>query len=332
VSKIILLNNLKDEVIDCLHIQNPTNATKVRIDADSANNVVVSDAFAGLYASPYPGRIQFDPNSAATQEIAHKLLEKLASEANLDIPFIDQSHPLWPLIITIVSNDQASDDFLDLLGKYYQNSPFDLSGALNDLQNWERLGAAAWSLAEVQSHGQLADLLEKLAQPRGLCNLARTELRSYRWFATREYTEESSSSTMLRKENPNHQPTVVHDNRHYLLFGQNEEHITPQSWFNAAWKFIEHFRCNFGMFVTEAMLYKRVTIVGSPDIDVPVTKDDQFFLEEYTGYQEDTNDGTKERYRHVERLYITNADQLTTILNDRIEKNLAFEGGDIIIH
>jgi len=76
------------------------------------------------------------------------------------------------------------------------------------------------------------------------------------------------------------------------------------------------------------MLYDKVTIVGADDASVPVSREDQWFLEEYTGYVE-KEDGTKEPWRQVERLNVTNAKQLSELLEGRIERGVSFEGGEI---
>jgi len=82
------------------------------------------------------------------------------------------------------------------------------------------------------------------------------------------------------------------------------------------------------MFVTEAMLYDNVTIIGADSTPVPVSREDQEFLEEYTGYIE-KEDGTKERWRQVERLSVVNAQQLSDLLEDRIKRNVRFDGGEV---
>ena len=271
------------------------------------NWVYVTGSFRGRHSSPYPGRICFDPAAPETMSLAHDFLSFLAQESELTLPDLADDDPLFRLIVEIVSNDKASDRFFEILTGQAGEEGFDLGAALSALQaEAETLlpGAEAWELAEVEQRGQLAQLLEKLATEGSFRYAAEVKLREYK-------LEE-----------------CIDDGGQFSLFGQDPERIAPKAWFDAAWKFIQHFRCNFGMFVTEAMLYDKVTIVGADDASVTVSREDQEFLEEYTGYIE-KEDGTKERWRQVERLNVTNAKQLSELLESRIERGVGFEGGEI---
>jgi hypothetical protein len=271
------------------------------------NWVWVTASLPGRHSSPYPSQVRFDPAAPETKSLAHDFLSFLREKSELTLPDLADDDPLFRLIVEIVSNDQASDRFFEILTGQAGEEGFDLGAALSALQaEAETLlpGAEAWKLEEVEQRGQLAELLEKLATDDVLRNAAEVKLREDKF-------EE-----------------CISDDKHFVLFGQDPERIAPRSWFDAAWKFIQHFRCNFGMFVTEAMLYDKVTIVGADDASVPVSREDQEFLEEYTGYIE-KEDGTKERWRQVERLNVTNAEQLSELLESRIERGVSFEGGEI---
>jgi hypothetical protein len=271
----------------------------------TGNWVWVTGSFSGYHSSPYPGQVRFDPAAPETKLLAHDFLRFLREESGLTLPDLADDDPLFRLIVEIVSNDQASDRFFEILTGQAGEEGFDLGAALSALQaEAETLlpGAEAWKLEEVEQ--QLAELLEKLATDGSFRCAAEVKLREDKF-------EE-----------------CISDDKHFVLFGQDPERIAPKSWFDAAWQFIQHFRCNFGMFVTEAMLYDKVTIVGADDASVPVSREDQEFLEEYTGYIE-KEDGTKERWRHVERLNVTNAEQLSELLKGRIERGVGFEGGEI---
>jgi len=76
------------------------------------------------------------------------------------------------------------------------------------------------------------------------------------------------------------------------------------------------------------MLYEKVTIVGARNAPVAVSDEDQWFLQEYTGYIE-RDDGYRKPWRQVERLNVTNAQQLATLLAERIKRGTCFEGGEI---
>jgi hypothetical protein len=279
----------------------------------TGNWVWVTSSFPGYHSSPYAGRVRLDPFAPETMSLARDFLSFLAKESELTIPDLADDDPLFRLIAEIVSNDDAADCFFEALTGQVVEEEFNLRAALDTLQAEALLpGAEAWKPVEVEGRGQLAQLLDKLATNGVLRSAAEIKLREYRW----QY--------------------VIHDHRHYLLFGQNEQRITPKAWFDAAWKFIQHFRCNFGMFITEAMLYDKVTIIGADNAPVSISKEDQEFLAEYSGRivqciekEDGTVEEVREPWRQVERLNVVNAKQLYKLLEGRIEQGVCFEGGEI---
>jgi hypothetical protein len=275
----------------------------------TGNWVWVKGSLPGYHSSPYPSQVSLDPSAQETTELAQEFLHFLAQESGAATPDLGDDAPLLRLIVKVVSDDDAGDRFLETLKGQPEEKGFNLGDVLSALQTKKLLPEAeAWKLEEVKKY-KLDELLEKLAgkladkTPQGgqFHFDVKARLRENRW----QY--------------------VVHDHRHYLLFGQTRDRITPKSWLDATWKFIQRFRCNFGMFITEAMLYDKVTIVGADDIPVPVSRKDQQFLEKYTGYIEQ-EDGTKKQWRQVERLNVANAAQLAALLQDRIDRGVCFEG------
>jgi hypothetical protein len=150
----------------------------------------------------------------------------------------------------------------------------------------------------------LLALLLRLIQDRRLELDLRNRLRGYLW---------------------NQRDYLRHDHRHYLLFGHTPERLAPLSWIEASWNFIQRFPCNFGFFVTEAMLYPKVTIVGAPDLSVPVNKDEEKFLREYIAHP-DPNEF------ELERLWVRTAKELQTFLDERVTSEVRFVGGDVGPH
>lgn len=301
----VSFQDLANKIAEMLLIPPPKRpGSRYNLTFDTANNLEVSTSFAGLYSSPYAGQVRLDPAAPETLSLAHDFLNFLAQESGLTLPDLADDDPVLQPIVELVSSDEAGDAFFKVFTGQVEEGRFDLRGALDRLQVEKLPNVQTWELAEIEQRGQLAQLLHKLATDDVLRYAAEVKLREYKW----RY--------------------VIHDHRHYLLFGQNRERITPKAWFDAAWEFIQHFRCNFGMFVTEAMLYDKVTIIGAENASVPVGRRDQEFLEEYTGYLE-REDGTKEPWRQVERLNVVNAKQLSKLLKDRIKRGVCFEGGEI---
>jgi hypothetical protein len=110
----------------------------------------------------------------------------------------------------------------------------------------------------------------------------------------------------------------------FLLFGQTPAHIVPRAWIEASWNYIHHFRCNFGFSATEAMQYPKITIVGTPDVAVSVTQKEEKFLRDYLNDQPDNH--------KLERLWVRSADELKTLLDERVARNISFEGGNVGFH
>lgn len=109
----------------------------------------------------------------------------------------------------------------------------------------------------------------------------------------------------------------------YLLFGQTDKEIIPYSWIQASWNYIDKFRCNFGFNLAEVLLYPTITIVGTPDIPIPVTQEQENemrkSLESIPKFQ-------------IERLWVRTPEELSTLLEERIKENQSFYGGDVGPH
>ncbi len=113
---------------------------------------------------------------------------------------------------------------------------------------------------------------------------------------------------------------IVDDGDHFLLFPQTVERIAPRAWFDAAWPFVAHFRSNFGLYLGEALLYSRVTIVGSSTVNPAVTGQQENFL----------NREAEKVGRLVERISITNANDLGRILDWGVAHDVRFGlGGEV---
>jgi hypothetical protein len=111
------------------------------------------------------------------------------------------------------------------------------------------------------------------------------------------------------------QGKVIDDGDHFLLFPQTIERIAPRAWIDAAWPFIAHFRSNFGFYLGEALLYSRVTIVGSPTPNPAVTEEEEQFLKQ-------------DESRLVERLPATSGDNLRQVLDWGVSHDVRFGLGD----
>lgn len=110
---------------------------------------------------------------------------------------------------------------------------------------------------------------------------------------------------------------VVDDGDHLLLFPQTVEKIAPQTWFDAAWPFIARFRSNFGLYLGEALLYSRVTILGHVTCDPAATEQQETFLKRGDS-------------RQVERIAVANAYDLRRVLDWGVAHNVRFGlGGEI---
>ena len=106
----------------------------------------------------------------------------------------------------------------------------------------------------------------------------------------------------------------------YLLFGETENEIISFPWIQASWKYIDKFRCPFGFTIAEAMFYPTITIVGTPDLLVPVSKEQENLIKESFNTLEDFQ---------IERLWVKTPEELSILLEERIVKNQSFYGGDV---
>jgi hypothetical protein len=168
-----------------------------------------------------------------------------------------------------------------------------------------------FSKLDPETQQWMAGLVVAMIRSRDLEAVVRTRLRGYLW---------------------NH---VQHDNRQYILLGQNDRGIMPRSWVNACWGFVNRFRCNLGWYVTEAMLYQSITIIGVPDLPIAVTSAEEQFLREYLPYTGlDVKVYTPEEQiirlpYQIERIWVRTTGELQTYLQKRIDQNMRFEGGNV---
>ncbi len=109
----------------------------------------------------------------------------------------------------------------------------------------------------------------------------------------------------------------------YLFFGQNSEHIIPLPWIQASWKYLDKFRCTFGFNGLEAILYSKITIIGTPDLPTPVTQEQENLIRESFKTLEDFQ---------IERLWVKTPEELEALLEERIEQDKPFYGGDVGPH
>ncbi|HEY9800843.1 MAG TPA: hypothetical protein V6D25_10830 [Leptolyngbyaceae cyanobacterium] len=109
----------------------------------------------------------------------------------------------------------------------------------------------------------------------------------------------------------------------YILFGQNETEIVPIPWIQASWQYFNKFRCRFGFTIAEALYYPTITIVGTPDLPVAVTTEQENYIKELLNTSESSN---------IERLWVKTPEELSTLLEERIKENQPFSGGDVGPH
>ena len=108
----------------------------------------------------------------------------------------------------------------------------------------------------------------------------------------------------------------VDDGDHILLFPMDPEGLCPRAWFEAAWAFLEHFRSNFCFYPQEAFMYKNITLIGQP-------------LGTRRGVGQEIEDALKsKKWRRVERIWCTSAEDLEAVLERRIEEAVRFRGDD----
>ncbi|MBD2198392.1 MULTISPECIES: hypothetical protein [Calothrix] len=153
----------------------------------------------------------------------------------------------------------------------------------------------------------------------GAISLIRSELGITDLKEKVDYNKESANLFKISRSQEN----LFNEDLQYLLFGQIDEKIIPYSWIQASWNYIDKFRCSFGFNLAEVLLYPMITIVGTPDIPVPVTKE-----------QENTIKKSLESLPEftIERLWIKSPEELAVLLDNRVIQNERFEGGDVGPH
>ncbi len=312
----------------------------------------ISTSFDGNFTSPYPGRVRLSLENAT--EYSQDLLSWLTSKNRIDIPqqLREEIERFWSEII-------ANDDLGDQLFVPLQSLRPNPDGIPAQLQNIlelarqegesipqnaiESIEAALKAIngvnnsVTITNHNCLALILDQYSTvkddrkvPRnekdikdiidGLSEIARDWLEQFLNHLINNLELEGKLRKRLRGYLWLH---VQHDHYHYLLFGQNKQSIVPFEWLQASWNYIQHFRCNFGFFVTEAMLYPKITIVGATDISVPVTEEEEYFLRDYLPSWE-PNPENKAKKPIIERLRVQSATELEEFLNRRIAQNERF--------
>jgi hypothetical protein len=106
------------------------------------------------------------------------------------------------------------------------------------------------------------------------------------------------------------------DGDHILLFPMDYDGLCPRVWFKAAWAFLEHFRSNFCFYPQEAFMYKKVTLIGRP------------LNTRFGVAQEIEADLKAADWRQVERIWCASAQDLESVLQQRIDQGLRFRGRD----
>jgi hypothetical protein len=101
------------------------------------------------------------------------------------------------------------------------------------------------------------------------------------------------------------------DGDHILLFPQDSESLCDPEWLLAAYPFLNRFRSNFTFYPQQALLYKKVTIVGHPDVYPRI---DPAMEEFFHGFE----------HLRVERIANATASELAEILDERIESGVQF--------
>lgn len=104
----------------------------------------------------------------------------------------------------------------------------------------------------------------------------------------------------------------LNDGYHMILFPQDNEGLCPRAWLEAAWPYLEKFRSNFGFHFYEALLYKKVTLIGLP-------------LGNRFGVSQEVEDELRQDpNRQVERIPCQNAEELAKALQKRMKTNLRY--------
>ena len=349
--------SLKDSlqfIKDCLSIGDDNSILKYSYD--QGNWVKFNKSFQGIFASPYAGRVRLSDQHATeySQELFSWLTSKIPDQLQIPQELREEIERFWSKII---ANDDLGDQLfvpLESLRPKSDGIPAQLQNILElARQEGESIPQSAIESIEaalkaingvnnsltITNHNCLALILdqystvkdERKVPPKekekdikeiidGLSERARDWLEQFLNHLINNPELEGKLRKRLRGYLWLH---VQHDHYHYLLFGQNSQRIVPFEWLQASWNYIQHFRCNFGFFVTEAMLYPKITIVGATDISVPVTEEEEYFLREYLPSWE-PNPENKAKKPIIERLRVQSATELEEFLNRRIAQNERF--------
>lgn len=344
--------NASAEIVKRLNVDTDS---KVFYRHDSSNMISFKGSFDGIFASPYAGRVKLTVEEALPH--AKDLLQWLTSQE--DIPQLPQEEEetLKAFLAALIGDDDLSDQLLkplrnlhpdpdkvvprlralteqargvhdrsaayvprlalDQLGTAVQGiplAPFSPAQEILGRIEAELRGRVDAGCTEAEKAGEMIDLVGSLSP------VAREWLEQLALHLVRNPGLKARLQIRLRGYLWNY---VQHDHHHYFLYGQTAERLAPRSWIEAGWNYIEHFRCNFGFFVTEAMLYPTITVVGAPDVRVPVTEDEEKFLREYLPQSE--------AFR-FERLWVRTADELKALLDKRVANGIRFVGGDVGPH
>lgn len=318
----------------------------------------ITNSFQGMFTSPYAGRVRLSLENASkySKELFSWLTSKIPDQLQIPQELREEIERFWSEII-------ANDDLGDQLFVPLQSLRPKSDGIPAQLQNIlelarqegesipqnaiESIEAALKAINGVNNsltitnHNCLVLILdqystvkdERKVPPKekekekdikeiidGLSERSRDWLEQFLNHLINNPELEGKLRKRLRGYLWKH---VQHDYYHYLLFGQNGHRIVPFEWLQASWDYIQHFRCNFGFFVTEAMLYPKITIVGATDISVPVTEEEEYFLREYLPSWE-PNPENKAKKPIIERLRVQSATELEEFLNRRIAQNERF--------
>jgi hypothetical protein len=261
--------------------------------SDFGNWACLSNSFQGQFATPAPGTIEFAVGTRENHDLLRDYLSYMGERTGIPLTPLEQGAPLYPFFAQVIASEDSSRAFLGVLRTL--GADFTLDQAI---AHWAESGLPepyAWK----EASDEYVAFARHIATRIGDYYAANLKLREYRWQSGH----------------------IVHDHRQYLLFGQNTDQITSVEWFQAAWSFVQRFRVNFGMFVTEALIYDRVTIIGSQNIEVPVTESDEQFLRE-----SGERDGSG--VPSVERLEVNSPGELAEVLAARIEESAPFGGYD----
>ncbi|MBE9257075.1 hypothetical protein, partial [Dolichospermum sp. LEGE 00246] len=111
---------------------------------------------------------------------------------------------------------------------------------------------------------------------------------------------------------------------HYILFGKTSEKIIPFSWIKASWRYIETFDCHFGFSIEDAVKYEMITIIGTPDIVIPVSIENEDLILKLI---KESNPKVK-----IERIWVKSSKELGDFFKDRVKNDQSFEGGNVGIY